>query len=91
MDDDMFNTGWDPHTALIMCEQNIQQCAHAINNGTEIMKDLAFKLNHQQEVIQQLVLQNNRLQKSVEGLKHRMIIQDTQIQLLTAKHTQQSQ
>ena len=91
MDDDMFNTGWDPHTALIMCEQNIQQCAHAINNGTEIMKDLAFKLNHQQEVIQQLVLQNNRLQKSVEGLKQRMIIQDTQIQLLTAKHTQQSQ
>jgi len=91
MDDDMFNTGWDPHTALLMCEQNIQQCAIAINNGTEVMKDLAFKYNHQQEVIEQLTLQNSRLQKSVESLRHQMILQDTQIQLLSAKSQQQSQ
>ena len=86
--DDLFNTGWDPHTALLMCEQNIQQCAVAINNGTEVMKDLANKYNHQQEVIQQLMFQNNKLQKMIEVLKHQIVRQDTQLQLLQAKQHQ---
>jgi len=86
--DDLFNTGWDPHTALLMCEQNIQQCAIAINQGTEVMKDLANKYNHQQEVIQQLMFQNNKLQKMIELLKHQVVIQDTQLQLIQAKQHQ---
>lgn len=86
--DDLFNTGWDPHTALLMCEQNIQQCAVAINQGTEVMKDLANKYNHQQEVIQQLMFQNNKLQKMIEVLKHQIVRQDTQLQLLQAKQHQ---
>lgn len=86
--DDLFNTGWDPHTALLMCEQNIQQCAIAINQGTEVMKDLANKYNHQQEVIQQLMFQNNKLQKMIELLKHQVVVQDTQLQLIQAKQHQ---
>lgn len=86
--DDLFNTGWDPHTALLMCENNIQQCAIAINQGTEVMKDLANKYNHQQEVIQQLMFQNNKLQKMIELLKHQVVIQDTQLQLIQAKQHQ---
>lgn len=60
-DDDIFNTGWDPHQALLTCEQNIHQCVLAINHSTEVMKDLAHKYNHQQEVIQQLMFQNKKL------------------------------
>lgn len=86
--DDLFNTGWDPHTALLMCENNIQQCAIAINQGTEVMKDLANKYNHQQEVIQQLMFQNNKLQKMIELLKHQVVVQDTQLQLIQAKQHQ---
>lgn len=86
--DDLFNTGWDPHTALLMCEQNIQQCAIAINQGTEVMKDLANKYNHQQEVIQQLMFQNNKLQKMIELLKNQVVRQDTQLQLIQAKQPQ---
>lgn len=63
---DYWNTGWDPHQALLMCEQNIQQCAIAINQGTEVMKDLANKYNHQQEVIQQLMFQNQKLARLIE-------------------------
>lgn len=55
------NTGWDPYQSLMQCEQNILQCAGAINNGTEVMKDLAYKYNHQQEVIQQLMFNNKKL------------------------------
>ena len=61
MNNDYWNTGWDPHQALLQCEQNILQCAGAINNGTEVMKDLANKYNHQQEVIQQLMFNNRKL------------------------------
>lgn len=61
MNNDYWNTGWDPHTALLMCENNIQQCAIAINQGTEVMKEIAAKCNHQQEVIQQLMFNNRKL------------------------------
>lgn len=56
-----WNTNWDPYEALKACEHNVGQCIVAINNGTEVMKDLAHKYNHQQEVIQQLMFQNNKL------------------------------
>ena len=71
----MFNTGWDPHQALLNCENNIHQCAVAINNGTEVMKELASKYNHQQEVISQLMFQNRKLANQITH-------QNTQIQNL---------
>lgn len=86
--EDFFNTGWDPHTALIQCQNNIQQCAIAINTGSELMKELGYKYNHQQEVIQQLMFQNNKLQKMLEIVKHQLVQQDTEIQLLKTKVSQ---
>jgi hypothetical protein len=79
--DDYWNTGWDPHQALLQCEQNIMQCAGAINNGTEVMKDLVNKFNHQQEVIQQLQFNNRKLQQMVDALRHEVIQQGSQLQM----------
>jgi len=63
-----FETGWDPYEALIQCQNNIEQCAIAINHGTEVMKELAAKYNHQQEVIQQLQFNNRKLTAMVNQL-----------------------
>ena len=57
-----WNTDWDPYEALKACEHNVHQLILAVNNGTEVMKDLANKYNHQQEVINQLMFQNRKLQ-----------------------------
>lgn len=61
MNEDSWNTGWDPYDALKTAEHNIHQLILAANNSTEVMKDLANKYNHQQEVIQQLMFQNRKL------------------------------
>jgi cytolysin (calcineurin-like family phosphatase) len=80
--DDYWNTGWDPHQALLQCEQNIMQCATGINNGSEIIKDLGGKYRHQQEVIQQLQFNNRKLQQMVDAMQHQMLQQTAQIELL---------
>ena len=80
--DDIWNTGWDPHHALLQCEQNILQCATAINNGSEVMKDLGGKYRHQQEVIQQLQFNNRKLQQMVDAMQHQMLQHTAQIELL---------
>jgi Mg2+ and Co2+ transporter CorA len=86
--DDMFNTGWDPHQALLQCEQNIMQCAAAINHSTEIMKDLAGKYNHQQEVIQQLQFNNRKLQQMVDALRHEIVQQGAKLELFKMQNNQ---
>jgi Mg2+ and Co2+ transporter CorA len=86
--DDMFNTGWDPHQALLQCEQNLMQCAAAINHGSEIMKELANKYNHQQEVIQQLQFNNRKLQQMVDALRHEVIQQGSQLQMFKMQNNQ---
>jgi Mg2+ and Co2+ transporter CorA len=88
MNNDDWNTGWDPHQALLQCEQNIMQCAAAINHGTEIMKELAAKYNHQQEVIQQLQFNNRKLQQMVESFRSDLIRQETRLHLLETKSNQ---
>ena len=72
MDDDVFNTGWDPYVALLQCEGNIQQLALACNHSSEVIKDLANKYNHQQEVIQQLMFQNRKLNQILHN-QHQLI------------------
>jgi hypothetical protein len=64
-----WETDFDPYEALIQCHSNIQQCALAINHSTEVMKDLAAKYNHQQEVIQQLQFQNRKLTAQLNQLQ----------------------
>lgn len=84
----MFNTGWDPHQALLQCEQNLMQCAAAINNGSEILKELVNKFNHQQEVIQQLQFNNRKLQQMVEALRHEVIQQGAKLELHKMQNNQ---
>jgi Mg2+ and Co2+ transporter CorA len=86
--DDMFNTGWDPHQALLQCEQNLMQCAAAINNGSEIMKELAAKYNHQQEVIQQLQFNDRKLQQLIDALRHQVIQQGAQLEMFKMQNNQ---
>ena len=88
MNNDYWNTGWDPHQALLQCEQNILQCANAINHSTEVMKELAAKYNHQQEVIQQLQFNNRKLQQMVDSLRHEVIQQGSQLQMFKMQNNQ---
>lgn len=60
-----WNTNWDPYQALKDCEHNVHQCVLAINHTTEVLKDLASKYNHQQEVISQLMFQNRKLNQNL--------------------------
>lgn len=85
MNNNYWNTGWDPHTALLMCEQNIQQCAQAINQGTEVMKELASKYNHQQEVIQQLMFNNRKLTGMINSQSIEITKLINEIQLIKQK------
>lgn len=64
------------------------ECARAINNGSEIMKELAAKFNHQQEVIQQLQFNNRKLQQLVESLRSDLIRHETRLHLLETKSRQ---
>jgi Mg2+ and Co2+ transporter CorA len=88
MNNDYWNTGWDPHQALLQCEQNILQCAGAINQGTEVMKELAAKYNHQQEVIQQLQFNNRKLQQMVDALRHEVVRQGAELEMQKMQKTQ---
>jgi hypothetical protein len=63
---DFHNTGWDPHQELITCVHNIGQLVLAVQNGSEIMKELANKYQHQQQIIEQLMFQNRRLNQLLE-------------------------
>lgn len=56
-----WDTGWDPYEELMLHRNNIQQLALAVNTGSELMKELGAKYNHQQELIVQLMFQNKKL------------------------------
>jgi Mg2+ and Co2+ transporter CorA len=86
--DDFMNTGWDPYQSLLQCEQNILQCANAINHSTEVMKELAAKSNHQQEVIQQLQFNNRKLQQMVDALRHEVVRQGAELEIRKMQNTQ---
>jgi len=64
-----FNTGWDPYQELMQHRHNIEQLVLAINQGSELMKQLGFKYQHQQEVIQQLMFQNRKLTADLANLR----------------------
>lgn len=87
MDDD-FNTGWDPYEELMAHRNNIHQCVIAINTGSELMKELGNKYAHQQEVIQQLMFQNKKLQQMLEVLKNQIVENRVEIEMLKLKDSQ---
>lgn len=63
---DEFDTNWDPYEHLIQCQENINQLAIAFNGNSGTVQELNRALRHQQEVIQQLVLQNRKLTDAVK-------------------------
>ena len=69
---EQWHTGWDPYEELMMHRSNIEQCAMAINTGSELMKQLSHKYQHQQEVIEQLMFQNRKLQDMLGILKNQI-------------------
>lgn len=73
---------WDPYDALMQCQHNIQQCALAINTGSELMKQLGEKYNTQQELIKQLAFQNKKLLEITEHLKRTVNEQNIKIEML---------
>lgn len=87
MDENHWDTGWDPYEELMLHRNNIQQCAIAINTGSELMKELGQKYAQQQEVIQQLMFQNRKLQQMIEVLKTQVVRQDTELAVLKSKFT----
>lgn len=68
MQEEWHNTGWDPLEALLQCENNIQQCALAINRGSVLAKELTDQVKHQQAVIEQLSWATRRLQQQLDTL-----------------------
>lgn len=80
-----WETGWDPHSALTNAETNIQQLAIAYNETTEVLKVVAAKSNHQQEIIQQLMFQNKKLNNLLSMHRHELTKHTTEIELLKAK------
>jgi uncharacterized protein YajQ (UPF0234 family) len=64
------------------------QCAGAINHGTEVMKELAAKYNHQQEVIQQLQFNDRKLQQLIDALRHQVIQQGAELQMFKMQNNQ---
>lgn len=77
-----FNTGWDPYDELMAHRSNIQQCALAINTSSELLKELSRKYQHQQEVIEQLMFQNRKLQDMLNVLKNQLVEVTVEIHML---------
>jgi hypothetical protein len=82
---DNFNTGWDPHQELLNCVHNINQLVLAVQNGSEIMKQLANKNTHQQEVIEQLMFQNRKLNETLINQRVTLELLTRQVQELKEK------
>ncbi|CAB4178735.1 hypothetical protein UFOVP1634_25 [uncultured Caudovirales phage] len=80
MNDEYWNTGWDPHQSLVRSEHNIIQCAQAINSNNDSLKILTAKINHQQEVIQQLMFNDKKVSQQLN-------VQATQITALLTEIT----
>ena len=87
MNDD-FNTGWDPHQELLNCVHNIGQLVLAVQNGSEIIKELGNKYTHQQEVIQQLMFQNRKLNETLTNQRITLELINRELEALKNKHTQ---
>lgn len=66
---EFFNNDFDPYEKLLLCENNIQQCALAINTGSDLMKALNEQQTHQRELITQLLVDNLKLQHELNLVK----------------------
>ena len=74
-----WDTNWDPYEQLLICSNNIQQLAAAYNSQQEQLNETRALSTHQQEVIQQLVQQNNKLNQIAAS--HRRELTDLRLQI----------
>jgi hypothetical protein len=82
---DFHNTGWDPHQELLNCVHNVGQLVLAVQNGSEIMKEIASKITHQQQVIEQLMFQNRKLNETLTNQRITLELVNRQVQELKEK------
>lgn len=87
MDDEFWNTGWDPHNELMTARTNIQELARVYNNHESRIRELKATNTHQQEVIQQLMFQNRKLNQLLEIHTNTLTKLGTDLELLKIKHT----
>jgi acetolactate synthase small subunit len=80
----MFDTGWNPHDALIKAEHNIGQLAVAYNEHQKVIQELRALATHQQEIIQQIVHQNNKLNQIMSAQRNEMTRLRAELELLKA-------
>lgn len=78
----MFDTGWNPHDALIKAEHNIGQLAIAFNENIKQLNEVRALATHQQDIIQQIVHQNNKLNQILSAQRHEMTGIRTELELL---------
>ena len=82
---DFHNTGWDPHQELLNCVHNVGQLVLAVQNGSEIIKEIAGKISHQQQVIEQLMFQNRKLNETLTNQRITLELVNRQLQELKEK------
>jgi hypothetical protein len=61
-----FDTDWDPYQELMTHKHNIEQLVMAVQHGSELMKQMGQKFQHQQQVIEQLQFHNQRLNRRLD-------------------------
>lgn len=61
MDDDIFNTGWDPHQELLTCRANIHQLAAAFNQQKVYVDKLIKSHNQHDEALLDISQQHRQL------------------------------
>lgn len=88
MNDNFHNTGFDPLQTLLQCENNIQQMALAINDGSDIVQELGKNYLEHQRAIQHLMFQNKKLQSQIDALNIKLTKTTNQVDLLKIQHSQ---
>jgi len=80
----MFNPDFDPLLQLQRAEQNIGQLAVAYNEHQKVIQELRALATHQQDIIQQIVHQNNKLNQIMSAQRHEMTRLRAELELLKA-------
>lgn len=80
-----FETNWDPYEQLLLASKNINQLAVALNDQMQKLNEVRGLATHQQEVIQQLVHQNNKLHQISNSHRAELTRLRTQVDLLQAE------
>ena len=82
---DFHNTGWDPHQELIKCVHNVGQLALATQSNSKNVKELINNSQQQQQVIEQLMFQNRKLNETLTNQRITLELIKGQVEELKQK------